>query len=203
MLCTDCVGRASGARAERRAAGRQGGGLPGDVRRVIALNPWILLTAVSGVFLVGLPLQTWLMIRLLDGVGRSRKWPWVAGASVPWVGLIVIWVFLDHAQTFIDERRPRRKPLTTVESIEYDRLAKRHRIACRIAFAPIPVGFFSPDSLILGLLGVIGVAAVVVTLSASIHLIPYRKKLRAAGYVKLFFAGPDPVAKYQQELASR
>lgn len=195
VICRDC------SKAIDRRTALAKGELPDDVRAIIAVNPWILVAYVTGFCLVGVPVQIWVMVRLLKAMDYRPKWPWIAGVCVPLVGLVVLWYFTTHkAQPVIDECFPRKRPLTLAEEIEYGRLVQLGRIGTALMFLNGLLSFCIFGVWAVG--GVIGLVGLGVCVVAAVKQFPYNRKIKEAGAVKLWFADSKAMQAYKQKIST-
>jgi hypothetical protein len=202
ILCLDCVQEQSTQPAPLPL--RRSGNIPEHVQQIISTNPWLLLAIILGVvvFPLGMPLQGWVAWRLAKAlaiVGNERLM-WIIGCSLPWLaGLLILKLLVDKAAKEVDAHRPPRKPLSTVEEIEYERLVRLSRIGWGLVMLNVMIAFIltgkwgHAD-------GIIGLVGFGVMITAAVKKRPYLRKLADNGYVKLWFAASNPIADYEKKL---
>ena len=99
----------------------------------------------------------------------------------------------DEVARVADASRPADNPLNPFEQVQYKRLVYLGRVGtglCSLAFY-VMLATSSVFELFVWLV------AIGITVTTAVRKIPYRQKLKEAGYVKLWFAKSNPTLAYE------
>lgn len=207
VLCLDCIKKRSQPVQPTHRQGRTPATVPEHVKEIIATNPLILLAYFAGImayipFLLPLVLVVvWIARRLLNALGVAKQTRWLLGCAIPLIGLLVFARIVEKAAKEVNAHRPKADPLTRFEREHYGRLISLGRIGYGIALCGTVVlllitGRWGWDNLF----GLVGLGVII---TAGVKRIPYHRKLRDAGYAKLWFATSNPVEEYNSKLGGK